>query len=161
MLFVLTWNLASHFTQSNLSACAKARTNPNCALLLCRHTLHNQQYAVEIANHEIAHVAFLRKALGDAAVACPQVDIGPAFAAAADAALNTTLPLPFSPYYNDQMFLLGAFIFEDVGVTAYNGAAPLITSKSILAPAAGILAVEAYHAGTVRTLLSLAASESP
>jgi Ferritin-like domain len=126
---------------------------------MCSSYIPYQQYAVEIANNEIAHVAFLRKALGTAAVACPQVDIGPAFAAAANAALNTTLPLPFSPYYNDQMFLLGSFIFEDVGVTAYNGAAPLITSKSILAPAAGILAVEAYHAGTVRTLLSMQASK--
>lgn len=74
-----------------------------------------QAYAEEVANNEIAHVADLRAALGDAAPACPQIDIGPAFAAAANAAVGSELSPPYSPYYNDAWFLLGAFIFEDVG----------------------------------------------
>jgi len=51
--------------------------------------------------------------------------------------LNTTLSPPFSPYVNDLYFLHGAFIFEDVGVTAYKGALTSFQSKDIMLAAAG------------------------
>ena len=65
------------------------------------------------------------------------MNIGNAFSAAADAALVTTLSPAFSPYINDLFFLTGAFIFEDLGVTAYKGALASFQSSDILTAAAG------------------------
>ena len=76
--------------------------------------------------------------LGGTPVKAPKADFGDAFTSA-----EKLIPL--------------AITFEDVGVSAYNGAAPEIESKTLLATAGGIVQVEARHAATIR----FAAGEDP
>jgi len=118
-----------------------------------------QAFAHEIADDELRHVKFLVKALGTHAVRRPALDLAGAFDAAGQAASGGAIK-GFNPFANDLFFLHGAYIFEDVGVTAYNGAATLITNPAFLQAAAGILAVEAYHAGEIRAQLYLRKDEA-
>jgi Ferritin-like domain len=108
-----------------------------------------KEFMEEVAANELAHVRFYRKTLGSQAVPRPAIDLT-AFAAAAKAA---GLGDNFDPFANEMNFFLGGMLMEDVGVTAYHGAAPLISDKKFLDAAAGILAVEAYHMGMARSVL--------
>ncbi len=110
-------------------------------------------YANETAIEEGKHVLFLQAALGASAVAQPAINLGTSWPA-----LATAAQIPsggsFTPYASDNNFLVGAYVFEDVGVTAYHGAASLLTVSANLSAAAGILSVESYHAGLIRTTIT-------
>jgi hypothetical protein len=96
-----------------------------------------QAIAAELAFDEQTHVALLQGAIasiGGTAIAKPAINLG-------------ALGLGFS---NMNDFLTLARVFEDIGVTAYGGAAPLISNKTILGYAARILATEAFHSGSIR-----------
>lgn len=54
------------------------------------------------------------------------------------------------PYNNTAGFLKLAQSFEDTGVSAYNGAGPMIKSKEVLGAAGSIVQVEARHAAAIR-----------
>jgi hypothetical protein len=61
------------------------------------------------------------------------------------------------PYSDTAGFLKLAQVFEDTGVSAYNGAGPAIKSKEVLGAAGSIVQVEARHAAAIR----LQAGEEP
>jgi hypothetical protein len=91
-----------------------------------------REYARTVGAQERAHVAFLRKALGEKARKAPKLDFGD----------DTTSPKRFTD---------SALKLEDLAVAAYNAAAPSLT-KPALASAAKIVSVEARHASWIRSI---------
>jgi hypothetical protein len=96
------------------------------------------QIVEQIGRDERAHVALLRSALGSQVIAKPNINLN---------------ALGFG--FNSQAeFLQLSRIFEDIGVSAYGGAAGLLSTPAIITTAARILAAEAEHVGSIRTQLS-------
>lgn len=91
-------------------------------------------WATALREDEIAHVQYLRAALGSEAAKKPAINLN-------------ALGYGFAGI---QSWLKLARQFEDVGVSAYLGAAPLISSSTYLGAAGAILATEAQHSGAIR-----------
>jgi hypothetical protein len=99
----------------------------------------------ELTTNEIEHVRLLRNALGSLAAPKPAINL--------DAlGYGFTSPIDFTKLSRQ---------LEDVGTSAYLGAAPDISSPAYLATAASILAVEAKHSGTLRYNCVYFGVESP
>ncbi|MBJ7332536.1 MAG: ferritin-like domain-containing protein [Solirubrobacteraceae bacterium] len=94
----------------------------------------NKKLATEFGSQEAEHVEALTgtiKELGGKPVKKPSFDFGVS---------------------DEKGFLKLAQTLEDTGVGAYNGAAPMIKSKEVLAAAGSIVQVEARHAAAIRLL---------
>lgn len=94
------------------------------------------QYFAEIRDHEIAHREFFKNALGSSKIPDLEVDFSTINFGSRDSVLAT------------------AKTFEDLGVSAYNGAGKLLTDANNLLIAGKIVSVEARHAALIRDLIS-------
>lgn len=116
------------------------------------------QIAREIAYNSVGHVGALRSYLNGSQVAIPAINIAGdatgAFTIAMRAAGVVGSTDVFDPYASESNFLLAAFLFGDLAVSAYKGSAKSLTNKAFLEGAAGMLGTSAYHAGTIRTILT-------
>lgn len=91
---------------------------------------------IDIRDHEIAHREFFKNALGTNAISALEVNF---------ASIN----------FADRTSVLGtAKAFEDLGVSAYNGAGFLFRDAGYLTLAGKIVSVEARHAAAIRELLT-------
>ena len=89
----------------------------------------------DIRDHEVEHREFLKKALADKAIPSLEVDFSKVDFTKRESVLGT------------------AKVFEDLGVSAYNGAGKLIKNPDYLLAAGKIVSIEARHAATIRDLL--------
>ncbi len=94
------------------------------------------EYLTDVRNHEVAHREFFKAALGSNAIQALEVDFSTINFTSRDSVLGT------------------AKAFEDLGVSAYNGAGKLLVSADYLTLAGKIVSVEARHAALIRDLIS-------
>lgn len=95
-----------------------------------------RELTAELADNESEHVEMLIETiqtLGGSPVPKPRFDFGDVYA--------TT-----------EGYLRRSNLFEDTGVSAYNGVGPLVEDADVLAAAGSIVQVEARHAALVRLL---------
>lgn len=91
---------------------------------------------IDIRDHEVAHREFFKNVLGENAIGGLEVNFS-------------------SINFADRTSVLGtAKAFEDLGVSAYNGAGFLLRDAGYLTVAGKIVSVEARHAAIIRELIT-------
>lgn len=99
-------------------------------------TVSEAQYFADITKHEVIHRELFKAALGSSAIPALVVDFS-----SIDFTSRTSL-------------LNAAKVFEDTGVSAYNGAGKLLTNPDFLSLAGKIVSVEARHAAAIKEMIS-------
>ncbi|HET6578293.1 MAG TPA: ferritin-like domain-containing protein [Gemmatimonadales bacterium] len=99
-------------------------------------TAEETRILTDIRDHEVIHRDFLKAALAAGAIPDLSVDFTSVDFTSRDSVLGT------------------ARTFEDLGVSAYNGAGQLLESADYLLLAGKIVSVEARHAAAIRDLLN-------
>lgn len=99
-------------------------------------TADEKTFLTDIRDHEIAHREFFKKAIGSAAIPSLEVNFATIDFTSRASVLGT------------------AMAFEDLGVSAYDGAGYLIKDANYLLLAGKIVSVEARHAALIRELIS-------
>lgn len=94
-----------------------------------------RQILTDLRDHEIVHREFFKAALG------------------ANAIPGLTPNFSRIRFNNRRSVLTTAQTFEDLGVSAYNGAGKLLTNPEFLLLAGKIVSVEARHAAAIRDIL--------
>jgi hypothetical protein len=97
---------------------------------------NEKELFTQIRDHEVAHREFFKKALGSSAIPALEVDFS-----SIDFTKRATV-------------LATAKSFEDLGVSAYNGAGQYLTTPDYLVIAGKIVSVEARHAALIRDRIS-------
>ncbi len=99
-------------------------------------TAELKEVFTDLQNHEVAHREFLKAALGSSAIG--------------SLALNSSTVTTATA--NTAAILKNAEAFEDLGVSAYNGAGKYLQDAGNLLLAGKIVSVEARHAAAIRDL---------
>jgi len=106
-----------------------------CSSFYTGATTDEMAMLTEIKNHEVIHRELFKAALGNSAI-------------------QGLTPVFTSIDFTSRASVLGtAKAFEDLGVSAYNGAGKLISNADYLTLAGKIVSVEARHAAYIRELL--------
>jgi hypothetical protein len=140
--FYTTATMGKTIDQLGIGISGSGRSGPTTGwhqVSFSNSTVFTGTVANQIGNDERNHVTLLRTALQNAGIepiAKPTINLG-------------ALGIGFA---NEAQFLTLARVFEDIGVSAYGGAAQLtsVTSSPYIGTAARILAAEAEHVANIR-----------